>query len=522
MRREPTSRARDIVPSIAVLPFTDLSPDRDQGYFCEGIAEEIINALVRIGSIYVAPRVSTFQQPGLASDIQELADRLDVATVLEGSVRKDGKRLRITVRLTNVVDGYCLWSERYDRELEDIFAIQDEIAANIMRALQGILTDEDRHTLEMMPRADIQAYDYYLRGRHFFYRQTRQDHEFARQMFGRALDVDPTFARAYAGLSDCCLFLYKHFDHRTVYLKEAGDASRKAVELAPELGETHAARGFYHSLRGADEEAEQEFEAALRLSPRLYEAYYLYGVHQVYFKGDLDRAAYLFKQAAEVQPSNYQAPLLQAACYRGAGRKDDARTAYRHGLQLAQRYLELNPDDVRAVYLSANAMVALGEKSRGLEWAALALALAPAPSAMVLYNAAAIYALAGEVERALDFLERAVRAGYMQREPIENDPDFQALRAHPRFDALLQNRFLLEGAPQESESSAFADLTPREREVLDLIAGGLSNDEIARRLFISTKTVRNHITHLFGKLGVKRRAAAIVRAREAGYGRETG
>src|SRR5690606_11934219 len=164
-------------------------------------------------------------------------ERLGVATVLEGSVRKDGKRLRITVRLTNLADGYCLWSERYDRELADVFAIQDEIAENTVRALHGVLTEPDRHALQQTPPVDPEAYDYYLRGRRFFYRQTKQDHAFARQLFARAIEVDPTFARAYAGLSDACLLLYKHFDHRPEYLDEAGEASRQAVERAPELGE---------------------------------------------------------------------------------------------------------------------------------------------------------------------------------------------------------------------------------------------------------------------------------------------
>src|SRR5690606_22463697 len=155
-----------------------------------------------------------------------------------------------------------------------------------------------------------------------------------------------------------------------------------------------------------------------------------------------------------------------------------------------------------------NAMVALGEKAEGLEWADRALALAPAPSAMVLYNAAAIHALAGEAERGMDFLERAVQAGYRQRESVEKDPDLQALRGHPRYRALLQNMTLGREAHPGPEPPPFAGLTPREREVLDLVARGLSNGEIARRLFISPKTVRNHITHLFGKLGVTRRAEA--------------
>jgi non-specific serine/threonine protein kinase len=497
-----------------VLPFADLSPDRDQGYFCEGVAEEVINALVALGRLHVAPRTATFQV-GAGTPGPILGERLGVTAVLEGSVRKDGERLRITVRLTTVADGYCRWSERYDRQLQDVFAIQEEIAANTVRALQGALDEDDWQPVPAAP-VDVEAYDYYLRGRRFFYRQSKRDHEFARQLFQRAIEADPAFARAYAGLADCCLLLYKHFDRRRTYLQQAGDASLKAVELAPDLGEAHATRGLYYSLSGASREAVDEFEAALRLSPGRYEVYYLYGMHLLYLTGDLAGAAEQFGRAAAAQPGDYQAPLLQAACYRGRGMEESALQAYRHGLMLARRHLDLNPDDVRAIYLAANAMVALGERTEGLEWAARSLALTPTPSSVALYNVAAIYSLAGEPERALDYLERAVAVGYRQREPFEHDPDLRPLRGHPRFNALLRSALLnREALPDDSPVD---QLTAREREVLDLVARGLANEDIARRLHIGAKTVRNHVTHVFAKLGVARRAEAIVKAREAGLG----
>ncbi len=517
MERVSPDTPRDAVPSIAVLPFADLSPKRDQGYFCEGVAEEILNALVRIRGLRVVPRLAGGKRGYDAGDIQALGQQLGVGTVLEGSVRKDRNRLRITVRLSNVADGFCLWSDRYDRGLEDIFAIQDEIAENTVRVLRGVFSDEDRRRLQAMPRAKIEAYEYYLRGRRFFYRQTKQDHDFARQMFLSAISVDPGFASAYAGLSDACLFLYKHFDHSPAYLEEAGTASARAVELAPEMGETHASRAFYFSLSGQDEEAEHEFETALRLNPNLYEVYFLYGVHLGYLKGRLERAADIFRRASEVHPGDFQATLLHAALARGTGQVDEARQAYRRGLRHARTHLELNPDDVRAIYLSANALVALGRSAEGFALAERALELSSPPSAMLLYNMAAIYALAGDVERGMEYLEDAVRAGYGQREPIENDPDLTVLRSHPRYQALLR-RWDHYDVTARTPPPPFSFLTSRERDVLELMAQGLSNDQIAEHLFISTKTVRNHITHIFSKLEVGRRAEAIVRAREAGFG----
>lgn len=431
-------RPGDAAASIAVLPFTDMSPRRDQGHLCEGMAEEILQALARTRGLRVASRTSSFHAARSGANVRDLGRRLGVGAVLEGSIRKEGNRVRIAVRLVDVHRGAPLWSDRYDRELEDVFSVQDEIAERTVRELRGVLTDEDRDVLREMPTADVEAYEYYLRGRRFFHRHTDRDHRFARQMFTRAIEVDPGYALAYAGLSNCCCLLYKHFDHRREHLERADWASRRAVELAPDLGEVHASRGMVLSLRGEDEGAEREFEIALERSPRHYEAYYLYAVHEGYLKGDVARAARLFAQASSVRPSDYEPALLQAAFARGAGHDEEAEAAYRRGLGLARRHLELNPDDARAIYLAANATVALGEKKRGLDEAVRALALDPAPSAVLLFNMAAIHSLAGEIDRGLDYIEEAVLAGYRQREPIENDPDLRSLRGTPRFQSLLQ------------------------------------------------------------------------------------
>ena len=191
-------------PSIAVLPFTDMSQEQDQEYFCDGMAEELLDALSRIKDLRVAARTSSFSFKGQQRDIREIGDKLNAATVLEGSVRKAGKRLRITAQLINVADGYHVWSEKYDRELKDIFAIQDEIAGNIVRALRIMLSESEKHTLEELRTDNIEAYDYYLRGRKFFYEFRVRSFDFARQMFTRATQIDPNYALGYAGIADSC------------------------------------------------------------------------------------------------------------------------------------------------------------------------------------------------------------------------------------------------------------------------------------------------------------------------------
>ena len=194
--------------SVAVLPFANMSADPDNEYFTDGMAEEIINALSKIQSLRVASRTSSFAFKGKNEDIGEIGKKLKVSTVLEGSVRKMGNRLRITAQLVNVADGYHLWSERYDREMEDVFAIQDDISQAIVKALRVILSEDEKKQIEKARAVNVEAYDYYLRGRQYFHQLRRKSLEYARQMFNKAIEIDPTTRAPYAGVADCCSLLY--------------------------------------------------------------------------------------------------------------------------------------------------------------------------------------------------------------------------------------------------------------------------------------------------------------------------
>src|SRR5688572_32166505 len=263
--------------SVAVLPFTNMSADPDNEYFTDGMAEEIINALNKVQSLRVAARTSSFAFKGKNEDVGEIGRKLKVSTVLEGSVRKMGNRLRITAQLVNVADGYHLWSERYDREMEDVFAIQDDISQAIVKALRVILSEGEKKQIEKARAENVQAYDYYLRGRQYFHHFRRKSLEYARQMFNKAIEIDREYARAYAGVADSCSMLYTYFDAREFNLKQADIASHKALELEPELAEAHVARGLAVSLSKRFDEAEREFEIAMKLDPKLFEAPYWYG-----------------------------------------------------------------------------------------------------------------------------------------------------------------------------------------------------------------------------------------------------
>jgi len=426
-----------VVRSIAVLPFADMSPAKDQDYFCEGISEEIINALAKVDGLQVASRSSAFAFKGKNQDIRQVGEQLNVATVMEGSVRKAGNRIRITVQLINVADGYNLWSERYDRELEDVFAVQDEISESIVKALRGVLTEDERRAIER-PRTDnVEAYDYYLRGRQFFHQFREKGLQFARRMFARAIEIDPGYARAYAGIADCSSMLYHYWDASEANLEQAESASSKALALAPDLAEAHAARGLALSLGKRYEEAEAELAAAIRLDPKLYEGYYYFGL-ACFQEGKLEQAASLFQQASAVRPEDYQSPVLAALCYTGIGRPPhETEAAYRRALTITERHVELNPDDPRALYLGGTCLCRMGQREKGLAWGERALALDP-EDAGVLYNVACQNAVEGRLDRALEILEKAVENGFGHREWIENDPDLASLRALPRFQALLQ------------------------------------------------------------------------------------
>src|SRR5262249_33484563 len=208
-------------PSVAVLPFRNMSSDPENEYFSDGLAEHLIHALSKIEGLHVASRTSAFAFKGRNEDIRRIGEQLNVRTVLEGSVRKAGHRLRISAQLVNAADGYQLWAETYNRELEDVFAIQDEIAQSISKALRVVLTEKEKEALERAQPADVQAYDFYLRGRQFFHQFRRKSLEFARQMFTRALEIDPGYARAYAGVADCCSFLYMYWEASQANLEQA-------------------------------------------------------------------------------------------------------------------------------------------------------------------------------------------------------------------------------------------------------------------------------------------------------------
>lgn len=421
--------------SIAVLPFTDMSPGRDQDYLCEGLAEELIDALAHIEGLRVAARSSSFQYRGAGLDVKHVGRELGVDSLLEGSVRKAGDRLRITVQLIDANTGYHKWSERFDRELGDLFAIQDEIAESVAAMLRGTALSSRERRAVRRPQTATDTYEYFLRGRQSLHRMTRPDLAHSRDMFRAAIELDAEYAPAWAGLATAHAQQFEWWGSDPADLREADRASRIAMELNPGLAEAHVARGFAQSLHREYDDAEKHFAAATRINPHSYDAWYLWG-RAAFARGQIARSAELFGQAAAVRPDDFQSCHLHGQSLRNVGRVAEGLAVNQESLRRAERVLALNPRDVRVLSLGAGSHQAAGDFARAREWAERALAIDPADMGAII-NGSLLYAKAGMKEEALSLLERALGLGWGKRDWIEQDPDYDSLRDDPRFRAMM-------------------------------------------------------------------------------------
>ena len=339
-------------------------------------------------------------------------------------------------QLVDVASGYHLWSERFDRTLDDIFAIQDEIAARTAEALRGVLTAQDEAVLRRERREDPRAYDYYLRGRKLLDQLWITRFEVAREMFRKAIEIDPQFARGWANISLTHADEYAWFGRRPEHLAAALAAARRAVELDPDLAEGRAAAGFALAFGDRFQEARDHFERALEIGPASWEAHFLYG-RACWAQGDMIRSAELFARATEIAPDDYQAPALAVQPLLESGQPERAERFPRVTVERVRLRVERHPDDGRALYMSAIALQRLGELERALEWGRRAVETSPPEDVATHYNLGCFYARMGERDKALERLEQCVSLAGGFREWIAHDRDWDSLRGDPRFEELL-------------------------------------------------------------------------------------
>ena len=423
--------------TIAVLPFLNMSGDPEQEYFADGITEDIITDLSKISGLRVMARNNVFVFKGKTVKVQQVAQELGVRYVLEGSIRKSGARVRVTGQLIDATDGTHVWAERYDRELTDIFAIQDDIRSAIIDQLRVKLLPAEKKAKETAPTENVEAYTYYLRGRQFSRVGSKSYLLLARRMFTKAVELDSAYARAYAGIADCDSMLHV-WHNANVSVEGILSMSKKALELDPKLAEAHASCGVGLNFEGRQEEALIEFERALALDPDLYEANYFYG-RFLFERGEYEKASKCFEKATQIRSDDYRCPVLLSRIYASLGRFEDRKRSARLGLERAERELNQHPENSDAAQMGALALAHLGERDRARDWAGRTLAMDP-EDMNALYNIACVYSQLGDGDQPIKLLEQVfpyLDAAAANRAWFEHDSDLDPLRDNPRFQELM-------------------------------------------------------------------------------------
>jgi adenylate cyclase len=437
-RNSGPAQARDAdKPSIAVLPFNNMSGNSREDYFSDGITEDIITDLSKVSGLFVVGRHTSFAYKGQSENLERIARDLGVRYLLEGSVRRAGNRVRITGQLIDGTDGGHLWAERYDRDLTDIFAIQDEITRTIVDQLKVRLFPAESKAIGHIPTANVDAYSCYLRGRHYFHNATKHFLGLARQMFLHATELDPNFAQAYAGIAnvDC---------RRVGWYGEliAEDSilaiADRALALDPNLAEAHAARADALSFFGHLDEAEAVFQKALSLDPDSFDVNFLFA--RFYTRSaEPEKAVPLYIRALEINPEDYQSPGMLQFLLRGLDRTEESIRYGELQLKRGVEAMRQNPESSRPAQMMAASLAGMGRGDEARQWLERAMALDPDDS-QVLYNAACTYAQLGEIEPAFETLYRWLpKAGVEKKQWLVADNDFDPIRDDPRFVQLLED-----------------------------------------------------------------------------------
>ncbi|MBN9072198.1 MAG: winged helix-turn-helix domain-containing protein [Rhizobiales bacterium] len=422
-------------PSIAVLPFETAGSDRD--WFSDGIAEDITTALARSRRLRVVSKNYSFAFKGRSMRGNEIARELRVRHLLEGSVRLVGQRVRISTRLIEAQTGDLLWAERFDRDMADIFAIQDEITDAVVHQLETELLAEEKAAIRQARTANIEAYHYELRGRQLISALTKFNLLLARRMFAKAAELDPSYARAHASMVICDCYL-RDWHGDAVPADVILPIAEKALDLDPSLPEAYIAYGFALFGNERYDEAERAYRQALALDPNSYEANFFFASTIVRFRNDRKRMVSLFRVAARLRPDDYVSPMMIAGFLPKGDpeRPDWARLC----VERAERAARLHPEDASPMHRAAFAFAHLGEKDKAHAWLARALAIDP-DDFIAQVNAAGIHALFGEVEEALHYVAQAARKVPQNTiDMLRNDADFDAIRDDPRFSEILRPR----------------------------------------------------------------------------------
>jgi TolB-like protein/Flp pilus assembly protein TadD len=452
------------LPSVAVLPFQDLSPKQDQDYFCEGLAEEIINALTLLQSIRVVARASAFVFKGRQVDIHEIGRRLNVETLLEGSVRKDGDRLQISAQLVNVSDGCHLWSNQYSGVMEDVFTIQENITVSIVNNVRATVFDSKSETITKRHTENIEAYNLYLKGRYLWNMGTRDDIEKAIEYFERVIAIDPNYAPAYVGLFESYCFLYSFVCSTSIDLyQKAKMSAQNAIEIDPSLAESHSAMGSIKLWEWDWKAAKKYLHKATELNPQSTSAHYYYSFYFMAI-GRLEDAINEMKKTLDVDPLSRSAHALLGVWYIRLRRLEKARIHLRYALELqmdspqtraslGQTYILASEYETgiteleKAARLGKNSALTLsalgwGYAISGRRQEALSmleeLKSAQGRESISPYLIAKVYCGLGNKDQAFYWLEKALNEHDVHIIRIKTDETLDDLRSDPRYNIILR------------------------------------------------------------------------------------
>jgi serine/threonine protein kinase/tetratricopeptide (TPR) repeat protein len=420
--------------SVAVLYFENLSGVKEDEYLRDGITEDIITELSKIRGLntFSRPTVLAFRDKQVTPS--QIGQQLKAAYVLTGSLRRAGNRLRITTQLVDTATDFPMWSERYDREMKDVFEVQDEIARKIAEALRVTLSPQELEALAIKPTENLQAYDLYLRGKRYARRQTRQDLEFALQMFENAVAMDPSFALAYAACANACAMFYCNFSRDAVWVERARNASGRAVALRWDLPEVQVSQAWVLYATDLLNESVQMVRKAIERKRDCEGAYYLL-CRALFSAGRYQEVADVVEIALEASGEDYNVyvPIINAL--RALGKEEAYRNILQRRMAALENHLKQVPEDARARILLGGDYAELGRVDDCLRETNLAMTLR-ANEASILYNAACNYCQLGRKPEALEALTKAWEAGFKDATWARRDPDLTLLHDTPEFDRL--------------------------------------------------------------------------------------